>query len=102
MATLPRPGVSLQTATCLIQGYPEATPGSCCLPPHPDAGTLTQHLIDTNEAALNMMETLVKQMAKAEGVTEQMKATDQMKWVGLMNSIRQAAEETVLAELIYS
>ena len=41
-------------------------------------------------------------MAKAEGVTEQMKAADQMKWVGLMNSIRQAAEETVLEELIYS
>jgi hypothetical protein len=41
-------------------------------------------------------------MAKAEGVTEQMKATDQMRWVGLMNNIRQAAEEAVLTELIYS
>lgn len=48
------------------------------------------------------MEQITEQMAKAEGVTEQLKATDQMKWVGLMNSIRQAAEETVLAELIYS
>ena len=43
-------------------------------------GTLTQHLIDTNEAALDMMETLVKQMAKAEGVTEDLKRRDQMAW----------------------
>ena len=41
-------------------------------------------------------------MAKAEGVTEQMKATDQMRWVGLMNNIQQAAKEAVLTELIYS
>ena len=41
-------------------------------------------------------------MAQAEGVTEELKATDPMKWVGLMNNLRNAAEETVLAELIYS
>ena len=63
-------------------------------------GTLTQHLIDTNEAALDMMDTLVKQMAAAEGVTEALKRRDQMTWVGQMNSIRNRAEEIVRYELI--
>ena len=63
-------------------------------------GTLTQHLIDTNEAALDMMDTLVKQMAKAEGVTEDLKRRDQMAWVGAMNNIRNRADEIVRAELI--
>ena len=63
--------------------------------------TLTQHLIDTNEAALDYMETLVRQMAKAEGVTEELKRKDQMGWVGRMNSIRNRAEEIVRNELIY-
>ena len=63
-------------------------------------GTLTQHLIDTNEAALDMMETLVKQMATAEGVTEALKRRDQMAWVGAMNNIRNSADEIVRAELI--
>lgn len=64
-------------------------------------GTLTQHLIDTNEAALDMMETLVKQMAAAEGVTEDLKRRDQMAWVGRMNSIRNRADEIVRNDLIY-
>ena len=63
-------------------------------------GTLTQHLIDTNEAALDMMDTLVKQMAAAEGMTEALKRRDQMTWVGQMNSIRNRAEEIVRYELI--
>ena len=63
-------------------------------------GALTQHLIDTNEAALDMMETLVKQMAAAEGVTEDLKRHDQMAWVGAMNNIRNRADEIVHAELI--
>ena len=62
--------------------------------------TLTQHLIDTNEAALDMMETLVKQMAAAEGVTEDLKRRNQMAWVGAMNNIRNRADEIVRAELI--
>ena len=41
-------------------------------------------------------------MAQTEGVTEELKATDPMKWVGLMNDLRNAAEETVLTELIYN
>ena len=63
-------------------------------------GTLTQHLIDTNETALDMMETLVKQMAAADGVTEDLKRRDQMAWVGAMNNIRNRADEIVRAELI--
>ena len=65
-------------------------------------GTLTQHLIDTNEAALDFMDSLVKQMAKAEGVTEELKRQDQMEWVRKMNSIRNRAEEIVRNDLIYS
>ena len=64
-------------------------------------GTLTQHLIDTNGAALDLMDTLVKQMAAAEGVTEELKRKDQMAWVGRMNNIRNRAEEIVRADLIY-
>ncbi len=63
-------------------------------------GTLTQHLIDTNVAALDIMETLVKQMATAEGVTEALKRRDQMAWVGAMNNIRNRADEIIRAELI--
>jgi len=48
------------------------------------------------------MEQITAQMAQEAGVTEELKASDQMKWLGLMNNIRQAAEETVLNELIYN
>ena len=65
-------------------------------------GTLTQHLIDTNEAAQNLMDSLVKQMVKTEGVTEELKRRTQLGWVGRMNSIRNRAEEIVRNELIYS
>ncbi len=64
-------------------------------------GTLTQHLIDTNTEALDLMESLVKQMAKAEGVTEELKRRDQLGWVRRMNSIRNRAEEIARNELIY-
>mgnify|MGYP003363048784 FL=1 len=66
------------------------------------SGKLTEHLLEIEQTARSRVDQITEQMAKDEGVTEQMKATDQMKWVGLMNSIRQAAEETVLEELIYS
>ncbi len=65
-------------------------------------GTLTKHLLEINEQALDMMESLTQQMAKTEGVTEQLKRTNQMEWVGRMNSIRNRADEIVKAELIYS
>ena len=65
-------------------------------------GTLTQHLINTNAAAMDMLESLVRQMAKAEGVTEELKRRDQLGWVRRINNIRNRAEEIVRNELIYS
>ena len=64
-------------------------------------GTLTQHLIDTDEAARDIMETLTRQMAQAEGVTEELKRCDQLAWVQRMNSIRARAEEIVRHEFIF-
>ena len=66
------------------------------------SGRLSSHLAEIQQTAQRRMEEIVTQMAKAEGVTEELKASDQMKWVGLMNNIQNAAEEMVLAELIYS
>ena len=64
-------------------------------------GKLNDYLADLNEQAENMFLELVTQMAGREGVTEQLKAADQMGWVGRMNNIWQRAEEVVLSELIY-
>ena len=66
------------------------------------SGKLTEHLAQIDRTAKERVEQITRQMAQAQGVTEQMKAQDQMKWVGMMNNIRQAAEETVLRELIYA
>ncbi|MDL2234149.1 TnpV protein [Ruminococcaceae bacterium OttesenSCG-928-L11] len=66
------------------------------------SGKLNEHLAEIEHTAMSRMEQLTAQMAAAQGVTEQMKASDQMKWVGLMNNIRAAAEESVLSDLIYS
>ena len=65
-------------------------------------GELWTYLADLNEQAQNRLELIIEQMKASEGVTEELKATDQMAWVGAMNSIRNRAEEIVLAELIYS
>ena len=65
-------------------------------------GRLKEHLLDIQEQAEQRMEFLTGQMMKQEGVTEKLKAENQMLWVQKMNSIRQAAEETVLTELVYS
>ena len=64
-------------------------------------GTLTQHLIETNEAALDLLDVLVKQMGASEGVTEELKRKDQMAWVGAMNNIRTHASEIVWNDCIY-
>ena len=64
-------------------------------------GTLEPHLVEIGESAQAMFDRLVEQMKKAEGVTEQMKAADQMEWVGRMNSIRSREEEAVFSELVY-
>ena len=65
-------------------------------------GKLNQHLKETQEEAQNRMEQLIAQMAQAQDVTEELKAKDQMAWVGRMGNIRQAAEELIMAELIYN
>ena len=64
------------------------------------SGELTQHLSEIDRQAREMMELLVRQMAQAQGITEQLKAEDQMAWVGAMNSIRSAAEEAVIHSLL--
>ena len=63
-------------------------------------GTLNDYLKGVNEQDEEMLFQLIKQMAKAEGVTEQLKATDQLRWVGLMNNIRNRAEEIVKSEVL--
>lgn len=63
---------------------------------------LNSYLAAIDRQAEEMFEQLVKQMAESKGVTEQLKAADQMAWVGKMNNIRNAAMEIVNAELIYS
>ena len=66
------------------------------------SGKLNEHLAEIDRTARQRVEQTVTAMAQAEGVTEELKAADPMKWVGLMNNLRNAAEGTVLAELIYS
>lgn len=63
--------------------------------------TLWEHLWETEDKADEMEERLMKQMAEQEGVTEALKAADQMEWVRRMNSIQNRAEEMVKADLIF-
>ena len=65
------------------------------------SGKLNSHLAEIDNRATEMFDRLVKQLAEKEGITEQLKATDQMAWVGAMDNIRNWAEEIILAELIY-
>ena len=60
------------------------------------SGELWTYLADLNEQAQTRLEVIVEQMKAAEGVTEDLKAADQMAWVGAMNGIRNRAEEIVL------
>ena len=64
-------------------------------------GKLFSHLREIDRTCHERMELLVRQMAEAEGVTEKLKAENQMEWVRRMNSIHNRAEEAVLQELIY-
>ena len=64
-------------------------------------GTLSKHLSEIDKACNERMETLVPAMAKQEGVTEALKANDQMEWVCRMNNIRNRAEEIVLREVVF-
>ena len=63
--------------------------------------TLFEHLSDIDQACNERMETIVSAMTKQEGVTEALKAADQMEWLRRMNNIRNRAEEIVLHELVY-
>ncbi len=65
------------------------------------SGELKKHLLMIQEQAEERFDLLVEQMAKREGVTEQLKAQNQMLWVQRMNSIRARAEEIVREEIIY-
>lgn len=65
------------------------------------SGKLNSYLADIDRQAEEMFLRLVKQIAEAEGVTEQLKADNQMEWVGRMNNIRNRAMEIVNGELIY-
>ncbi len=66
------------------------------------SGKLRQHLLGIDRDAREEFETIVRQTAKAEGVTEELKKQNQMEWVRRMNSIRNRAEEIVRNDLIYS
>lgn len=66
------------------------------------SGKLHSHLADIEEQAQHLFLRLVKELAEKESVTEKLKSTDQMKWVGKMNAIRNAATEIINRELIYT
>ena len=66
------------------------------------SGKLWTHLADTDAACQERLDTLIPAMTKREGVTEALKASDQMAWVGGMNNIRNRAEEIILHELVYT
>ena len=66
------------------------------------SGKLYEHLAEIDTSACAMAEYLIKEMAKRQGVTEQLKATDMMKWVEMMNNIRACVDEIVLNDIVYS
>ena len=66
------------------------------------SGRLNDYMADREEQAQKRFERIVEQMAESEGITEQLKATDQVAWVGEMNNIWSRAREVVNAELIYN
>ena len=65
------------------------------------SGRLHEHLSEIDACCAERMDRMVRRMADAEGITESLKARDQLAWVGRMNGIWQLAEEIILAELIY-
>ena len=65
-------------------------------------GKLTEHLMEVDQAARDQLAALTRQLAATEGVTESLKARDQLEWLRHMNSLRNRAEEIVKNELIYN
>ena len=66
------------------------------------SGKLYEHLSEIDTCCTEGMDRMIRQMAEAEGISESLKAKDQLSWVGQMNSIRQQAEEVVLEEIVYA
>lgn len=66
------------------------------------SGKLTEHLLEVDQTARDQLAALTRQLAADEGVTESLKARNQMEWVRRMNSIRNRAEEMVKHDLIYT
>ena len=66
------------------------------------SGKLQNHLLEIQETAQSRLEQMVSKMAQASGITEALKAENQMAWVGQMNMMRMQAEETILNDLIYA
>ena len=66
------------------------------------SGKLYEHLAEIDTCCAERMDRMASQMAEAEDITEDLKAKDQLSWVGQMNSIRQQAEEVVLEEIVYT
>ena len=79
-----------------LEQYHPARFSALCL-----SGELHTYLADLNEQAADRLACIVSQMQEAEGVTEELKARDQLAWVGTMNSIRSRAEEIILSEMIF-
>ena len=65
------------------------------------SGTLFRHLAEVDQTCYERVDLLTRQMARREGVTEALKAVNQLEWVGRMNNLRSRAEEIVLAEVVY-
>ena len=66
------------------------------------AGKLDDHLLEFDAVATEIVDRIIADLADSEGVDEQLKATDQLRWVGLMNSFKATAEEVVLQEIVYA
>lgn len=64
--------------------------------------TLYPHLREVDQSARNRLELMMPELAKAAGATNELKASDPMKWVGLMNTCKAQAEEVILSELVYA
>ena len=65
------------------------------------SGKVHEHLAEVERTCKARLDTMIPQMAKAQGVTEAMKARDQLGWVGRMNEIKHSAEESILTEIVY-
>ena len=65
------------------------------------SGKLNEHLAEVERTCQERLETMISQMAKQQGVTEELKARDQLAWVGRMNEIQHSVEELILTEIVF-